>query len=213
MTETVRKPTEDRVQPATPPVGAVRSSSTGTTAFGGSRRVPAPVNEPVKSYAPGSPEKAEVKARLKQMAGEVVDIPLVIGGREVRTGDLAQTVMPHDHGHIVARWHRARREDVERAIAAAAEAHREWSAWSLEDRAGVLLKAGELLATTWRSTLNASTMLGRISPYSSSTTSSPRTACPCTRHSASKASPNCARLSSPRSKQAQALASAFRLFT
>jgi len=130
-------------------------------AFGGRRRVPAPVNEPVKSYAPGSPEKAEVKARLKQMAAETVEIPLVIGGREVRTGDLANTVMPHDHGHVVARWHRARREDVERAIEAAAEAHREWSAWSFEDRAGVFLKAGELLATTWRATLNAATMLGQ----------------------------------------------------
>ncbi|HET6899067.1 MAG TPA: L-glutamate gamma-semialdehyde dehydrogenase [Vicinamibacteria bacterium] len=130
-------------------------------AFGGRRRVPPPVNEPVKSYAPGSPEKAEVKARLKQMAAETVEIPLVIGGREVRTGDLANTVMPHDHGHVVARWHRARREDVERAIDAAAEAHREWSAWSFEDRAAVFLKAGELLATTWRSTLNAATMLGQ----------------------------------------------------
>ena len=130
-------------------------------AFGGRRRVPAPVNEPVKSYAPGSPEKAEVKARLKQMAAETVEIPLVIGGREVRTGDLANTVMPHDHGHVVARWHRARREDVERAIEAAAEAHREWSAWSFEDRAGVFLKAGELLATSWRATLNAATMLGQ----------------------------------------------------
>ena len=81
-------------------------------AFGGRRRVPAPVNEPVKSYAPGSPEKAEVKARLKQMAAETVEIPLVIGGREVRTGDLANTVMPHDHGHVVARWHRARRSKI-----------------------------------------------------------------------------------------------------
>jgi len=130
-------------------------------AFGGRRRVPAPVNEPVKSYAPGSPEKAEVKARLKQMAAETVEIPLVIGGREVRTGDLSNTVMPHDHGHVVARWHRARREDVERAIEAAAEAHREWSSWSFEDRAGVFLKAAELLATSWRPTLNAATMLGQ----------------------------------------------------
>ena len=130
-------------------------------AFGGIRRIPPPVNEPVKAYAPGSPEKAEVKARLKQMAAETIEIPLVIGGREVRTGDLGTTVMPHDHGHVVARWHRARREDVERAIAGAGEAHREWSAWSLEDRAAIFLKAGELLATTGRATLNAATMLGQ----------------------------------------------------
>ncbi|PYQ45473.1 MAG: 1-pyrroline-5-carboxylate dehydrogenase [Acidobacteria bacterium] len=123
--------------------------------------MPPPVNERVKAYAPGSPEKAEVKARLRQMAGETIEIPLVIGGREVRTGETANTVMPHDHGHTVARWHRARREDVERAIAAAAQAHRDWSAWPLEDRAAIFLKAAELLATTWRPVLNAATMLGQ----------------------------------------------------
>ncbi|HYU42141.1 MAG TPA: L-glutamate gamma-semialdehyde dehydrogenase [Vicinamibacteria bacterium] len=132
-----------------------------TAAFGGHRRLPSPVNEPVKAYAPGSPEKAEVKARLRQMAGETIEIPLVIGGREVRTGETANTVMPHDHGHVVARWHRARREDVERAIAAAAQAHRDWSAWPLADRAAIFLKAAELLATTWRPVLNAATMLGQ----------------------------------------------------
>ena len=136
--ETVQKPDDDRA----------RSSVTETAAFNGSRRIPPPVNEPVRSYAPGSPEKAEVKARLKQMAAETVEIPLVVGGREVRTGDTATTVMPHDHAHTLARWHRARREDVERAIAAAAEAHRDWSTWSLEDRAAIFLKAAELLATT-----------------------------------------------------------------
>jgi 1-pyrroline-5-carboxylate dehydrogenase len=149
--ETFPKPGEDHVPPF----------STPAAAFGGHRRVPPPVNEPVKAYAPGSPEKAEVKARLRQMAGETIEIPLVIGGREVRTGETANTVMPHDHGHILARWHRARREDVERAIAAAAEAHRDWSAWPLEDRAAIFVKAGELLATTWRPVLNAATMLGQ----------------------------------------------------
>jgi 1-pyrroline-5-carboxylate dehydrogenase len=138
-----------------------RPVSSTIAAFGGSRRVPPPFNEPIKSYAPGSPEKAEIKARLKQMAAERAEIPLVIGGREVRTGDTAPTVMPHDHGHVLGQWHRARRQDVEAAIAAASEAHREWAAWSWEDRAAVFLKAAELLATTWRSTLNAATMLGQ----------------------------------------------------
>ncbi|HUG53779.1 MAG TPA: L-glutamate gamma-semialdehyde dehydrogenase [Vicinamibacteria bacterium] len=123
--------------------------------------MPPPVNEPIKAHAPGSPEKAELKARLRQMAGERVEIPLVIGGREVRTGDTGQAVMPHDHRHVLADWHRARREDVEAAIAAAAEAHREWSSWPWEDRAAVFLKAAELLATRWRPTLNAATMLGQ----------------------------------------------------
>src|SRR5687767_15109734 len=95
------------------------------------------------------------------MAKERIDIPLVIGGREVRTGRTAQAVMPHDHGHVLADWHKASAEHVEQAIAAAADARRDWSAWSWEDRAAIFLKAGELLTTTWRSTLNAATMLGQ----------------------------------------------------
>jgi 1-pyrroline-5-carboxylate dehydrogenase len=134
---------------------------TSIAAFNGNRHVPPPFNEPIKAYAPGSPEKAEIKARLEKMAAERVEMPLVIGGREVRTGETAPTVMPHDHSHVLGQWHRARRQDVEAAIAAAGEAHREWSAWPWEDRAAVFLKAAELLATTWRSTLNAATMLGQ----------------------------------------------------
>jgi 1-pyrroline-5-carboxylate dehydrogenase len=130
-------------------------------AFAGNRRVPPPVNEPVKSYAPGSPEKLDLKARLKAMAGERIDIPLVIGGREVRTGRTAQAVMPHDHRHVLADWHKAGPGEVEQAVKAAAEARREWSAWPWEDRAAIFLRAAELLATTWRSTLNAATMLGQ----------------------------------------------------
>jgi 1-pyrroline-5-carboxylate dehydrogenase len=129
--------------------------------FSGIRRVPPPVNDPVRSYAPGSPERAELKARLKAMAGERIEIPLVIGGKEVRTGDKAQAVMPHDHRHVLADWHKASRDHVEQAIEAARAAHREWSRWPWEDRAAVILKAAELLATTWRQTLNAATMLGQ----------------------------------------------------
>jgi 1-pyrroline-5-carboxylate dehydrogenase len=129
--------------------------------FNGNRRVPAPRTEPVRSYAPGSPERAELKARLKAMAGERIDVPLVIGGREVRTGKTSPTVMPHDHSHVLADWHRAGPDHVEQAIAAAAEAHREWASWNWEDRAAVFLKAAELLTTTWRQTLNAATMLGQ----------------------------------------------------
>jgi 1-pyrroline-5-carboxylate dehydrogenase len=129
--------------------------------FAGNRRVPAPVNEPVKSYAPGSPERAELKARLKSMASERIEIPLRIGGKEVRTGATAQAVMPHDHRHVLAEWHRASREHVEQAIAAARAAHAEWSSWPWEDRAAVILKAAELLATSWRATVNAATMLGQ----------------------------------------------------
>jgi 1-pyrroline-5-carboxylate dehydrogenase len=131
------------------------------TAFNGIRRVPPPVNEPVRAYAPGSPERKELKARILAMAAERLDIPLVIGGREVRTGDTAQAVMPHDHAHVLADWHKAGTREVEQAVAAAAEARREWACWPWEDRAAVFLKAAELLATSWRSTLNAATMLGQ----------------------------------------------------
>jgi 1-pyrroline-5-carboxylate dehydrogenase len=129
--------------------------------FNGNRRAPMPVNEPIKSYAPGSPERAELKARLKSMSNERADIPLIIGGQEVHTGELAQAVMPHNHRHILADWHRANPEHVDMAVKAAESAARDWANWAWEDRAAVFLKAAELLATTWRSTLNAATMLGQ----------------------------------------------------
>jgi 1-pyrroline-5-carboxylate dehydrogenase len=129
--------------------------------FNGNRRVPPPVNEPIKSYAPGSPERAELKARLKSMAGERADIPLIIGGAEVHTGDQAQSVMPHNHRHVLADWHRAGAAEVDSAVKAAQTAAKEWANWAWEDRAAVFLKAGELLATKWRATLNAATMLGQ----------------------------------------------------
>jgi 1-pyrroline-5-carboxylate dehydrogenase len=137
------------------------SRATLLSAFTGIRRVPAPVNEPVKSYAPGSPEKTELKARLKAMANERVDIPIVIGGREVRTGNTAQAVMPHAHKHVLGDWHWATAQHITQAIDAAREARREWANWPWEDRAAVFLRAAELLATSWRATLNAATMLGQ----------------------------------------------------
>ncbi|HEX6536128.1 MAG TPA: L-glutamate gamma-semialdehyde dehydrogenase [Gemmatimonadaceae bacterium] len=137
-----------------PPMG-------GVTGFNGNRRVPAPVNEPVRAYAPGSSEKAELKERLRRMAGERIDIPLIIGGEELRTGRTATATMPHDHRHVLADWHMAEPEHVARAIDAARAAHREWANWPWEDRAAVFLKAAELLATRWRATLNAATMLGQ----------------------------------------------------
>ncbi len=125
------------------------------------RRVPAAVNEPVKSYAPGSPERAELKARLTSMAIERVDIPIIIGGKEIRTGKTGRSVMPFDHGHVLADYHLASPEHVQQAIASAVAARKEWANWPWEDRAAVILKAAELLTTTWKSTLNAATMLGQ----------------------------------------------------
>jgi 1-pyrroline-5-carboxylate dehydrogenase len=131
------------------------------TGFNGNRRVPPPVNEPIKSYAPGSPERAELKERLRSMSAERIDIPLIIGGNEVHTGELAQSVMPHNHHHVLAQWHRASEANLDAAVRAAQEAAHDWANWAWEDRAAVFLKAAELLATTWRSTLNAATMLGQ----------------------------------------------------
>ncbi len=129
--------------------------------FSGIRKVIPPVNEPIRAYAPGSPEKASLKARLAAMADEVIDIPIIIGGQEIRTGDLGHAVMPHDHKHVLATYHHARPKDVAAAIAAAQAAKAEWASWAWEDRAAVFLKAADLLATTWRDTLNAATMLNQ----------------------------------------------------
>jgi 1-pyrroline-5-carboxylate dehydrogenase len=132
-----------------------------TAALNAARRVPTPSNEPIRSYAPGSPERAELKARLASMATERIEIPLIIGGQEIRSGRKQQSVMPFKHSHVLADWHMAEPKHVQMAIKAALAARREWSAWPFEDRAAVLLKAAELLATTWRPTVNAATMLGQ----------------------------------------------------
>jgi len=129
--------------------------------FNGRRQIPPPVNEPVRSYAPGSPERAELKARLSAMAAERIDIPMVIDGQDVCTGKTASAVMPHDHRHVLGDYHLAGPAEVDAAIKSAVAAQREWASWPWEDRAAVFLKAGELLASTWRATLNAATMLNQ----------------------------------------------------
>src|SRR3982751_3936509 len=95
------------------------------------------------------------------MAAEKIEIPVIIGGREIRTGNVHSVVMPHDHAHVLGEYHLAGPEHVQQAIAASAAARREWAAWPWEDRAAVLLRAAELLATSWRPTINAATMLGQ----------------------------------------------------
>jgi len=126
-----------------------------------SYRVPIPINDPIRSYAPGTSERQAVKARLASMSAEKIEIPLVIGGKEIRTGDTGTQVMPHRHGHVLATWHKAGPKEVEQAIQAASEAWREWGSWTFEDRASVFLRAADLLTASWRDTINAATMLNQ----------------------------------------------------
>jgi 1-pyrroline-5-carboxylate dehydrogenase len=127
--------------------------------FNGIFQVPQPVNEPVLNYAPGSPERAEVKAKLDEMLGQQVDVPMLIGGEEVRNGALADMVCPHDHGHVLGHYHQGNAFFVEKAIEAANRAKAEWGRMPWDSRAIVFLKAAELLAGKYRQTLNAATML------------------------------------------------------
>ncbi len=130
-------------------------------AFDGTRRVPPAVNEPVRSYAPGSPERASLESALTAMAADVAEIPVVIGGRRSQSGETGTVTMPCDHGHVLATYHKATPELVREAIAAAAAARAEWASWRWEDRAAVFLRAAELLTTTWRNRILAATMLGQ----------------------------------------------------
>ncbi|MSO57714.1 MAG: L-glutamate gamma-semialdehyde dehydrogenase [Thermoleophilia bacterium] len=122
---------------------------------------PAPVNEPVKDYAPGSPERADLRAALDRIAAERLHIPMVIGGARVESGRTFETVMPHRHDHVLADVARGDASHVAQAIAAARTAHRDWSRTPWHERAAVFLRAAELLAGPWRSMLNASTMLNQ----------------------------------------------------
>jgi len=124
-------------------------------------KAPVPVNEPIKGYAPGSPERASLKAKLAEMSAARVDMPLVIDGKEVRTGKLGQAVMPHRHAHVLGDFHQGGAAEVQSAIGAAMQAQRDWARLPWEARAAVFLKAADLLQGPYRDVLNAATMLGQ----------------------------------------------------
>jgi 1-pyrroline-5-carboxylate dehydrogenase len=124
-------------------------------------RVPDPHNEPVLGYEPGSPERDELRHRLAELSTQRLEIPLVVGGEDVQTGDTFEAVMPHKRSHVLADVQKGGAAEVDRAIAAAADAWEDWSRTPWEDRAAVFLRAAELLAGPWRQTLNAATMLGQ----------------------------------------------------
>jgi 1-pyrroline-5-carboxylate dehydrogenase len=127
----------------------------------GNFQAPLPLNEPVRAYGPGSPEKLRIKAELARQSGEVIEIPLVIDGEEVRTGKTEVVSMPHNHRHRLAVVHLAGPKEVARACEAATRARNDWERLPWQERAAVILRAGELLTTTWRDRINASTMLGQ----------------------------------------------------
>ena len=127
----------------------------------GTSNIPRPGNEPILSFAPGTPERSTIKAMLKTVAEDEVEIPIIVGGREIRTGDTYQVTSPHQHGNTLATVHSADPATVAAAAEAAVEAQREWASWSFRERAAVFLKAADLLAGPWRQLINASTMVGQ----------------------------------------------------
>ncbi|HIJ52639.1 MAG TPA: L-glutamate gamma-semialdehyde dehydrogenase [Planctomycetes bacterium] len=127
--------------------------------FNGIFHIPQPANEPGLQYAPGSPERTELTAKLKDMLGQKTEVPMIIGGQEVRNGNLADIRCPHDHQHVLGEYHQADAEFAIKAVDAAEKAKRQWGEMPWESRAMVLLKAADLLAGKYRQTLNAATML------------------------------------------------------
>ena len=123
--------------------------------------VPKAVNEPVKSYAPNSPEKAAVLAAYKKMWNETIDVPMYIGSEQIKTGNTKTMSAPHDHKHIVGTYHLAEKSHVEKAIASALEARKKWSQMPWEHRAAIFLKAAELIAGPYRARINAATMIAQ----------------------------------------------------
>ena len=124
-------------------------------------RTPEPYNEPVKDYAPGSPEREQLRVKLAELAGETIDVPLVIGGKDVPLAETFDAVMPHDKDQVLARVSKGGAEHVQQAVDAASAAWHDWSRTPWEERAAIFLRAAELLKGPWRSTLNAATMLGQ----------------------------------------------------
>ncbi|MGN0195178.1 MAG: L-glutamate gamma-semialdehyde dehydrogenase [Candidatus Cryptobacteroides sp.] len=122
---------------------------------------PCPANEPVKSYLKGSPERIALDAELERQYNTEIEIPIIIGGKEIRTGNTGKVTCPHEHDHVLATYHKVSEKEVNMAIEAAMEAHKEWSRTDWTVRAAIVLKMAELLATKYRPILNAACMLGQ----------------------------------------------------
>ena len=120
-----------------------------------------PANEPVKEYRPGSPERNALVKELEKQSNEVVEIPIIIGGKEVRTGDMGEVLMPHNHKHVIAKYHKVGEKEVNMAIEAAMKAKKDWENTPWVERASIMAKIGQLLATKYRARINAACMLGQ----------------------------------------------------
>ena len=121
--------------------------------------IPKPINEPIKSYAPGSPEKTSLKNCIQDLKSKTIEVPLIIGGEEIKSNNLSEMYVPHDHQHVLGNYHKAGLKEVNMAIEASLDAWKNWSKTSIEERAKIFLKAADLLAGPWRDTVNAATML------------------------------------------------------
>ena len=121
--------------------------------------IPEPVNEPINSYAPGTPERKALQAALKEMAATKIEIPLIIGGKAVKTGNMGKVTMPHDHGHVLAEYHKAGKAEVQQAIDCAVESQKMWQSIRWEERAAIMLKVAELISKKYRYKINAGAML------------------------------------------------------
>ena len=122
-------------------------------------RVPKPVNEPLYDYAPGSEARIRLKAALQETSEKTIEIPIIIAGKEIHTGNLGKVVMPHDHRHVMANYHKAGPEEVQKAIVAALAARKMWQSFRWEERCAIFLKAAELISGKYRFQLNAGAML------------------------------------------------------
>ena len=124
-------------------------------------KVPNPVNEPVRAYGKGSSEKASLKAKLEELSNQKFDIPIIIGGKEIRTNDTANCVMPHNHNHVLATYHQAGEKEIQMAIESSLKAQAEWSAMPLQARVAIFKRMSNLLQGPYRDLINASTMLNQ----------------------------------------------------
>ena len=119
------------------------------------------VNEPIKSYSPGSSEKESIKQEIERLKSTQIEIPIIIGGKEIKTGNLATCVMPHNHKHVLATYHQASEKEIQTAIESCLKARTDWARTSLNERCEIFQKMAELLQNEYRNTINASTMLGQ----------------------------------------------------